>query len=151
MPEGRRECGLLPNLSIINKCVMTSLMMPAPAAATMTTMTNTAPIAVTQPGVGKPDVAKIGFITNNRQGKTILKYKFLLTLYRGLPLTWFRERITYLFKFVIWCTLHDLNILLPTFFTTLPWCCSIVPLKNINPIWRKDVKKQYCFHHSNLL
>lgn len=55
---------------------MTSLMMPAPAAATMTTMTNTAPIAVTQPGVGKPDVAKIGFITNNRQGKTILKYKF---------------------------------------------------------------------------
>ena len=49
---------------------MTSLMMPAPAAATMTTMTNTAPIAVTQPGVGKPDVAKIGFITNNRQGKT---------------------------------------------------------------------------------
>ena len=66
---------------------MTSLMMPAPAAATMTTMTNTAPIAVTQPGVGKPDVAKIGFITNNRQGKTILKYKFLLTLYRGLPLT----------------------------------------------------------------
>ena len=55
---------------IINKCVMTSLMMPAPAAATMTTMTNTAPIAVTQPGVGKPDVAKIGFITNNRQGKT---------------------------------------------------------------------------------
>ena len=49
---------------------MTSLMMPAPAAATMTTMTNTAPIAVTQPGVGKPDVAKIGFITNSRQGKT---------------------------------------------------------------------------------
>jgi len=48
---------------------MTSLMMPAPAAATMTTMTNTAPIAVTQPGVGKPDVAKIGFITNNRQGE----------------------------------------------------------------------------------
>ena len=54
---------------------MTSLMMPAPAAATMTTMTNTAPIAVTQPGVGKPDVAKIGFITNNRQGKTYLSLK----------------------------------------------------------------------------
>ena len=46
---------------------MTSLMMPA---ATMTTMTNTAPIAVTQPGVGKPDPAKIGFMNNNRQGKT---------------------------------------------------------------------------------
>ena len=56
---------------------MTSLMMPAPAAATMTTMTNTAPIAVTQPGVGKPDVAKIGFITNNRQGKT--KYLYLIS------------------------------------------------------------------------
>ena len=55
---------------------MTSLMMPAPAAATMTTMTNTAPIAVTQPGVGKPDVAKIGFITNNRQGKT--KHLYLI-------------------------------------------------------------------------
>jgi hypothetical protein len=54
---------------------MTSLMMPAPAAATMTTMTNTAPIAVTQPGVAKmQDVAKIGFITNNRQGKTITNY-----------------------------------------------------------------------------
>ena len=58
---------------------MTSLMMPAPAAATMTTMTNTAPIAVTQPGVGKPDVAKIGFITNNRQGKTEI---FLYFLYK---------------------------------------------------------------------
>ena len=55
---------------------MTSLMMPAPAAATMTTMTNTAPIAVTQPGVGKPDVAKIGFITNNRQGKTNFRFTF---------------------------------------------------------------------------
>ena len=62
---------------------MTSLMMPAPAAATMTTMTNTAPIAVTQPGVGKPDVAKIGFITNNRQGKTIFMYTFF-GLYAGL-------------------------------------------------------------------
>ena len=56
---------------------MTSLMMPAPAAATMTTMTNTAPIAVTQPGVGKPDVAKIGFITNNRQGKTEIFISFI--------------------------------------------------------------------------
>ena len=74
---------------------MTSLMMPAPAAATMTTMTNTAPIAVTQPGVGKPDVAKIGFITNNRQGKTILKYKFLLTLYREV--TRFKYSATHLF------------------------------------------------------
>ena len=61
---------------VINKCVMTYLMMPAPAAATMTTMTNTAPIAVTQPGVGKPDVAKIGFITNNRQGKTNFRFTF---------------------------------------------------------------------------
>ena len=60
---------------------MTSLMMPAPAAATMTTMTNTAPIAVTQPGVGKPDVAKIGFITNNRQGKTDLYYYSIKSVY----------------------------------------------------------------------
>ena len=37
-------------------------------AATMTTMTNTAPIAVTQP---KTDPAKIGMINNNRQGKHI--------------------------------------------------------------------------------
>jgi len=42
---------------------MSALMMPA---ATMTTMTNTAPIAVTQP---KPDPAKIGLINNNKQGK----------------------------------------------------------------------------------
>ena len=40
-------------------------------AATMTTMTNTAPIAVTQP---KTDPAKIGMINNNRQGKHILKF-----------------------------------------------------------------------------
>lgn len=40
---------------------MSTLMMPA---ATMTTMTNTAPIAVTQP---KPDPAKMGIINNNRQ------------------------------------------------------------------------------------
>merc|ERR1719328_147248 len=40
---------------------MSTLMMPA---ATMTTMTNTAPIAVTQP---KTDPAKIGMINNNRQ------------------------------------------------------------------------------------
>lgn len=40
---------------------MSALMMPAP---TMTTMTNTAPIAVTQP---KPDPAKIGLINNNKQ------------------------------------------------------------------------------------
>ena len=44
---------------------MSTLMMPA---ATMTTMTNTAPIAVTQP---KSDPAKmVGMINNNRQGKT---------------------------------------------------------------------------------
>ena len=43
---------------------MSTLMMPA---ATMTTMTNTAPIAVTQP---KSDPAKMaGMINNNRQGK----------------------------------------------------------------------------------
>jgi len=40
---------------------MSTLMMPA---ATMTTMTNTAPIAVTQP---KTDPAKMGLINNNRQ------------------------------------------------------------------------------------
>ncbi len=47
---------------------MSTLMMPA---ATMTTMTNTAPIAVTQPKVADP--AKLGLITNNnnnKQGKT---------------------------------------------------------------------------------
>jgi hypothetical protein len=44
--------------------VMSALMMPAP---TMTTMTNTAPIAVSQP---KPDPAKMGLINNNKQGKT---------------------------------------------------------------------------------
>ena len=44
---------------------MSTLMM---SAATMTTMTNTAPIAVTQP---KSDPAKmVGMINNNRQGKT---------------------------------------------------------------------------------
>ena len=43
-------------------------MMPA---ATMTTMTNTAPIAVTQPKIGSDQAAKmVGMITNNnRQGK----------------------------------------------------------------------------------
>jgi len=35
-------------------------------AATMTTMTNTAPIAVTQP---KSDPTKMGIINNNRQGR----------------------------------------------------------------------------------
>ena len=39
-------------------------------AATMTTMTNTAPIAVTQP---KTDPAKMGMINNNRQGRKNLK------------------------------------------------------------------------------
>ena len=43
-------------------------MMPAP---TMTTMTNTAPIAVTQP---KPDPSKMGLINNNKQGKASSKY-----------------------------------------------------------------------------
>ena len=47
---------------------MSTLMMPA---ATMTTMTNTAPIAVTQPKIGSDQAAKmVGMITNNnRQGK----------------------------------------------------------------------------------
>lgn len=45
---------------------MSTLMMPA---ATMTTMTNTAPIAVSQP---KSDPAKMGMINNNRQGKPAL-------------------------------------------------------------------------------
>ena len=59
---------------------MSTLMMPVPAA-TMTTMTNTSPIAVTQPkapssvpnnlGVVSPDptAVKMGFINNNKQGK----------------------------------------------------------------------------------
>ena len=59
---------------------MTSLMMPA---ATMTTMTNTAPIAVTQPGVGKPDPAKIGFMNNNRQGKTKIPFQKLQLTHLG--------------------------------------------------------------------
>ena len=77
---------------------MTSLMMPAPAAATMTTMTNTAPIAVTQPGVGKPDVAKIGFITNNRQGKTNTNY---CLLFKTLGLS---------HDFILWIHLKMINI-----------------------------------------
>ena len=52
-------------------------MMPA---ATMTTMTNTAPIAVSQP---KSDPAKMGMINNNRQGKPLNPY-YLRNTYKSI-------------------------------------------------------------------
>jgi hypothetical protein len=58
---------------------MSTLMMPA---ATMTTMTNTAPIAVTQPKIGSDQAAKmVGMITNNNRqvaGKTGKQFHSIL-------------------------------------------------------------------------
>lgn len=74
---------------------MSTLMMPA---ATMTTMTNTSPIAVTQPKAGAntvaavvaasdPSAAKMGIINNNKQGKGGHLHKHIST-YNNLT-TWY--------------------------------------------------------------